>query len=180
MTNTTLPTPAAQADADTPNFSWSRHWYPVAYLKDLDPARPTAFTLLGEDPLVLWWDRQENQWRAFADVCPHRLVPLSEGRINESGNLECPYHGWSFNGEGHCTTIPQAPPATERAEPSAEGLEARLASPRSRCRTYATACGQGLLFVFAGDSGRGRGGPIAVGAPPDGGGGCLVCSGHLS
>jgi phenylpropionate dioxygenase-like ring-hydroxylating dioxygenase large terminal subunit len=52
-------------------------------------------------------------------------------------------------------TAPPSPrplPATEKAEPSADGLEARLASPRSRCRPYATACGQGLLFVFAGDS----------------------------
>ena len=151
MTNPTLPIPEVQADPLTPNFTWSRHWYPVAYLKDLDPARPSAFTLLG-DPLVLWWDQHYNQWRAFADVCPHRLVPLSEGRINELGNLECPYHGWSFNGEGHCTRIPQAPPAAEQAEPSADALEARLTSPRSRCRPYATACGQGLLFVFAGDS----------------------------
>ncbi len=145
MTNTTLPAPAAQVDADAPHFSWSRHWYPVAYLKDLDREKPTAFTLLGED-LVLWWDRQENRWCAFADVCPHRLVPLSEGRINDSGNLECPYHGWSFAGDGRCTAIPQA-----SAEPSSEGLEARLTSRRSRCRTYATACGQGLLFVFAAD-----------------------------
>lgn len=26
--------------------------------------------------------------------CPHRLVPLSEGRVNQQGELECGYHGW--------------------------------------------------------------------------------------
>ena len=26
----------------------------------------------------------------------------------ESGNLMCSYHGWAFNGEGKCVSIPQA------------------------------------------------------------------------
>ena len=118
---------------------WQNAWYPVAYLQDLDPSRPTPFTLLGQD-LVLWFERSSAQWRALADVCPHRLVPLSEGRLNEAGELECPYHGWSFNGEGRCTAIPQAP---EGSSPSPQ---------RSQCRRYATAEAQGLLFVFAGDA----------------------------
>ncbi|MBD2423045.1 Rieske 2Fe-2S domain-containing protein [Cyanobium sp. FACHB-13342] len=118
---------------------WQQRWYPVAYLQDLDRLRPTPFTLLGED-LVLWWDAAACQWRAFADVCPHRLVPLSEGRLNDRGELECPYHGWSFNGEGRCTAIPQAEP---------EEAATACASFRSACRAYPTATGQGLLFVFA-------------------------------
>ena len=131
--------PAAETPSAT-GSPWRRHWYPVAHLHDLDPLRPTPFTLLGQD-LVLWWDRQAEQWRAFADVCPHRLVPLSEGRLNEAGELECPYHGWTFQGDGHCSAIPQAP---------ADGNDSRLRSPRSRCRSFATAAAQGLLFVFAG------------------------------
>jgi phenylpropionate dioxygenase-like ring-hydroxylating dioxygenase large terminal subunit len=120
---------------------WQQRWYALAALRDLDPAAPWRFTLL-EQPLVLWWDRAASQWRAFADVCPHRLVPLSEGRINDRGELECPYHGWSFEGTGACTAIPQAEPAAAATA---------CASPRSRCRSYATATAQGLLFVFAGD-----------------------------
>ena len=128
----------AVATAGRDGDAWHRAWYPVAYLKDLERSRPTAFTLLGND-LVIWWDAGGEQWRAFADVCPHRLVPLSEGRLNGAGELECPYHGWSFNGAGHCTAIPQAcddGPARGR---------------RSACQRYATAAAQGLLFVFAGD-----------------------------
>ena len=44
--------------------AWADQWYPVAFLRDLDRSRPTAFTLLGED-LVLWWDRAGNRWQAF-------------------------------------------------------------------------------------------------------------------
>jgi len=36
---------------------------------------PTPVQLLGQR-LVLWRDA-EQQWRCFADVCPHRMAPLS-------------------------------------------------------------------------------------------------------
>lgn len=117
--------------------TWTEQWWPVAYLRDLDPGKPSRFTLLDQD-LVLWWDSAGGEWRAFPDVCPHRLVPLSEGRINASGLLECPYHGWSFDGDGRCQHIPQAEQGT------------RSDSIRSRCRSLPTAIGQGLLFVWTG------------------------------
>ena len=117
--------------------TWTEQWWPVAYLRDLDPARPSRFTLLDRD-LVIWWDRATERWRAFPDVCPHRLVPLSEGRVNARGELECPYHGWSFDGEGRCQLIPQAEDATCSD------------SRRSRCSVLPTATGQGLLFVWTG------------------------------
>lgn len=136
MTATSTSTATISTTPGRPD-RWRQAWYPVAYLRDLDPDRPNAFTLLGED-LVLWFDRQGQRWRAFADVCPHRLVPLSDGRLNSRGELECPYHGWSFDGEGRCSAIPQA-------------SEAQSPGARSRCRGYATATGQGLLFVFSGE-----------------------------
>ena len=127
---------------------WQQAWYPVAYLDDLDPASPSAFTLLGVD-LVLWFDRSSGSWRAFADVCPHRLVPLSQGRLNAAGELECPYHGWSFNGSGSCTAIPQA-------------TDGQSIGQRSHCRSYATAAAQGLLFVFSGDAAAAAEAPLPL------------------
>ncbi len=118
--------------------TWSEQWWPVIYLRDLDRSRPQRFTLLEQD-LVLWWDAPGNSWRAFKDVCPHRLVPLSEGRINGVGQLECPYHGWSFDGEGTCRHIPQM------------GEESRAESRRTQCGSLPTATGQGLLFVWSGN-----------------------------
>ena len=140
------------AAAEVWQENWRQRWYPVAYLKDLDPRVPSAFTLLEQD-LVLWWDAAGGAWRAFADVCPHRLVPLSQGRLSAEGELECPYHGWRFNGEGRCTAIPQAP---------AEVAATACASVRSACRSYATASGQGLLFVFAGDAERAAAVPLPL------------------
>jgi toluene monooxygenase system ferredoxin subunit len=54
----------------------------------------------GEVSVVLV--RSDGQIRAFEDVCPHALWPLSSGEIDE-GVLVCPGHGWEFSIEtGQC------------------------------------------------------------------------------
>ena len=53
------------------------------------------------------WKDASNSWQAFLDVCPHRLIPLSEGRITDAKELQCAYHGWCFEASGKCTAIPQ-------------------------------------------------------------------------
>jgi len=128
--------PAGGFDRD--RFDWLEVWYPIFYTEDLDKTKPAKFTLLERD-LVIWWDRHTNAWKAFDDRCPHRLVPLSEGRIAEDGLLECPYHGWAFKGDGSCDRIPQQP----------EGGTAHT-SKRACVETLPTAERQGLLFIYAG------------------------------
>ncbi|MEB3300972.1 MAG: Rieske 2Fe-2S domain-containing protein [Cyanobacteriota bacterium] len=90
-------------------FDYRVAWYPLAPLQDLDPALPTAVELLGRR-YVIWRPAGEG-FRVFLDLCPHRLAPLSEGRLDPaSGQLMCSYHGWCFDGEGLCRRIPQASP----------------------------------------------------------------------
>ena len=90
-------------------------WHPVASLEALSEA-PLAVTLLDE-PLVLWKDNHGTV-RAFADRCPHRGARLSLGCVR-AGVLECPYHGWQFDGAGQVVHVPALPafqpPATHRA-----------------------------------------------------------------
>lgn len=90
-------------------FDWYSEWYPIMPVCDLDKRVPHAKRVIGLD-VVVWWDRNECQWKVFDDSCPHRLAPLSEGRIDQWGRLQCVYHGWCFNGTGDCKLIPQAPP----------------------------------------------------------------------
>ena len=119
-------------------FDPKEAWYPVYYLKDLDRKKLSRFTLLDTD-VVIWWDESADTWQVFEDRCPHRLAPLSEGRVNESGLLECPYHGWAFSGNGDCEVIPQQQPEGEAHT-----------SKRACVRSYPTAIAQGLLFVYPG------------------------------
>ena len=90
------------------NFDWKKNWYPIAFEKYTNKKELSKISLLNEE-LVIWWDKYNVKWNTIIDKCPHRLVPLSEGRINEKGDIECPYHGWSFDGKGICTDIPQHP-----------------------------------------------------------------------
>lgn len=93
--------------ADLP-FNFFQHWYPISPIEDLDPTIPTSVVLLGQR-VVVWKPPTSNQYRVFLDQCPHRLAPLSEGRVDEkTGHLMCSYHGWQFDAQGVCTHIPQA------------------------------------------------------------------------
>ncbi|PPD81775.1 hypothetical protein GOBAR_DD21292 [Gossypium barbadense] len=103
------PMPELEADGrEKERFDWYSQWYPVMPVCDLDKRVPHGKKVLGLD-LVVWWDKNENEWKVFDDTCPHRLAPLSEGRIDQWGRLQCVYHGWCFNGNGDCKIIPQAP-----------------------------------------------------------------------
>ncbi|XP_038972140.1 protochlorophyllide-dependent translocon component 52, chloroplastic-like isoform X3 [Phoenix dactylifera] len=101
--------PGAEARTGGEKFNWFAHWYPLAPVCDLDKRAPNAKTVMGLD-VVIWWDRHEGRWQVFDDRCPHRLAPLSEGRVDPWGRLQCVYHGWCFDGNGSCKYIPQAPP----------------------------------------------------------------------
>ena len=80
-----------------------RFWYPVMPISQLETG-PQSFRLL-DQPLVLWLD-EEGVPQATEDRCCHRSAQLSKGSVIE-GNVRCPYHGWSFNGQGICVHVPQ-------------------------------------------------------------------------
>lgn len=124
---------------DPTRFDWKEVWYPIHYVKDLDKTKPTPFTLLNRK-LVIWWDKNASTWRVFDDKCPHRLALLSEGRINEQGLIECPYHGWTFSGSGKCEFIPQQVEGTKAEE-----------SKRAAVTSLPTTVCQGLLFTYPGN-----------------------------
>jgi phenylpropionate dioxygenase-like ring-hydroxylating dioxygenase large terminal subunit len=89
-------------------FNFFQHWYPLIPIEDLEPQKPKPITLLGKR-LVIWKPSNSETYQVFLDQCPHRLAPLSEGRIEpKTGNLMCSYHGWEFNKNGICQRVPQA------------------------------------------------------------------------
>ncbi|GLJ46453.1 hypothetical protein SUGI_0979090 [Cryptomeria japonica] len=108
LTSSSPETNAITENEEENKFNWFQQWYPAAPEYDLDKRVPHAFRVLGLD-IVLWWDKREQEWRVFDDSCPHRRAPLSEGRIDEDGDLQCSYHGWCFGSKGECKYIPQVP-----------------------------------------------------------------------
>ncbi|HXS17763.1 MAG TPA: Rieske 2Fe-2S domain-containing protein, partial [Polyangiaceae bacterium] len=102
-------------------------WYPLCLERELG-RRPRRY-VLGGLPLVA--ARMGSGCVVLLDRCPHRNVPLSRGRIRGEA-LQCPYHGWQFDRDGHCVLIPGRgePPKASHAVAS-----------------YPTRTHHGILFV---------------------------------
>jgi vanillate O-demethylase monooxygenase subunit len=76
-------------------------WHPAGTIDEIGDG-PTRVMLLGEPWVVV---RLRNDLAAFVDRCPHRLAPLSQGRVVDDA-LQCCYHGWRFDETGRCVKIP--------------------------------------------------------------------------
>src|SRR5262245_35433854 len=83
----------------------AKHWYPVALAREVDASRPVAAMLLDE-PLVVY--RSGEEVVVANDLCPHRGVPLSLGKHDDTG-VRCAYHGLHFGAGGRCDHIPAHP-----------------------------------------------------------------------
>jgi phenylpropionate dioxygenase-like ring-hydroxylating dioxygenase large terminal subunit len=79
------------------------HWYAILESSEVKPGKPVGVTRLGEK-LVLWRDAK-GQVTCMADLCPHRGVALSIGKLM-GDCVECPFHGFRFDPSGRCTLIP--------------------------------------------------------------------------
>src|ERR1700679_1746081 len=107
----------------------------------------TRVMLLGEPVLI--GRMKDGAAFALRDICPHRGVPLSAGQVMPEGAVECPYHGWRFRADGHCSLIP-----------SLVGGEA--IKPESvRVRAYPVREQDGLIWVYMAAPGRENAAPIS-------------------
>jgi nitrite reductase/ring-hydroxylating ferredoxin subunit len=95
---------AGESQSSPLPFGLAAGWWPVAHSDEIRQ-HPGAFRL-GTKALAVYRDLTGTV-RAVEDRCPHRRLPLSMGRLTEDGSIQCPYHGWSFDGTtGRCTAIP--------------------------------------------------------------------------
>jgi phenylpropionate dioxygenase-like ring-hydroxylating dioxygenase large terminal subunit len=78
-----------------------RAWYAVATTDEVGDA-PHAVQLLGRRWMLV---RLDGALHAMEDRCPHRLAPLSIGKVCGS-RVQCRYHGWEFTGDGTCVRTP--------------------------------------------------------------------------
>jgi nitrite reductase/ring-hydroxylating ferredoxin subunit len=79
-------------------------WWAVALSESVQGERALAVVCDGQQ--IALFRNAIGTLYALEDRCPHRRVLLSPGVVRESG-LQCPYHGWTFDGaSGTCTDIP--------------------------------------------------------------------------
>src|ERR1700753_810742 len=88
-------------------------WWPLALSSEVTSRGPIA-KRCGDLQFALYRN-QAGVLFALEDRCVHRRAPLSLGRVTASGDLQCGYHGWCFEGAtGRCTAITTLDPS-ERA-----------------------------------------------------------------
>ena len=82
-------------------------WYYALAGSRLKPGKLLPKTILGEP--VVFGRKSDGSVFALRDICPHRGIPLSFGRVCDD-EVECCFHGWRFNSAGRCTSIPSLTP----------------------------------------------------------------------
>lgn len=82
------------------------HWYVLAESEELRD-QPLGVHALGQD-FVLFRDG-EGQARCLSNICVHKGGSLCRGEVVQ-GTIQCPYHGWRYDGRGDCVHIPSLGP----------------------------------------------------------------------
>ncbi len=130
-------------------------WYMAAHASGVKRGAMQRVMLLGEPVLI--GRMKDGTAFALRDICPHRGVPLSAGKVMPEGAVECPYHGWRFRADGQCSLIP-----------SLVGGEA-IKVENIRVRNYPVREQDGLLWVYMAAEGHEaaapRSEPPKVGVP---------------
>jgi phenylpropionate dioxygenase-like ring-hydroxylating dioxygenase large terminal subunit len=109
-------------------------WYPMATTEELKD-KPLRVQALGQS-FVVFRDTG-GQAHCLANTCAHRGGSLAGGKI-VGDNVQCPYHGWQYDGRGACKLIPSL------------GVDASIPG-RTRVDGYPVDERYGLVFAFLGD-----------------------------
>ena len=116
------------------------YWYAILESK-MVRQRPVGIRRMGQN-LVLWRDAN-GKIICMSDRCPHRGAALSLGRIQshpERGScVECPYHGFQYDAEGHCALMP------------CNGKDARI-PPGFEVKTFPARDAQGFIWIWWGEA----------------------------
>ena len=118
-------------------FGFRNYWYPVKPSRSLGKT-PRPITLCGERIALV-----RNRGRVFAlnNRCPHRGVPLSEGRCMFPGLLTCAYHGWTYDLE-----------TGNLAVALTDGPDSPIVGKAKVCvRTYPVEERAGVVWVYVGE-----------------------------
>ena len=109
-------------------------WYMATLASSVKRGSLQRFMLLGEPVLI--GRMKDDSVFAMRDICPHRGVPLSAGRIADDTTVECPYHGWRFRKDGVCSMIPSL----------VDGQD--LDPSKIKVRSYPAREQDGLIWVY--------------------------------
>ena len=109
-------------------------WYPMALTEEITD-QPVKVRAIGQDFVV--FRGEDGAAKCVSNTCAHRGGSLAGGKI-KGNSIQCPYHGWEYDGDGVCHRIPSL------------GPDAKIPS-RSRVDAYPVQEKFGIIFAFLGD-----------------------------
>jgi phenylpropionate dioxygenase-like ring-hydroxylating dioxygenase large terminal subunit len=109
-------------------------WYPICTTEALNEENPQRVELLGVR-LVAFRD-DAGAAHVLSDTCVHRGGSLGKGKVVDNC-VQCPYHGWQYDGEGKCVKIPS--------------MEGKKMPGRAKVDSYPIQEKYGIVFAFLGD-----------------------------
>ncbi|MET9490044.1 Rieske 2Fe-2S domain-containing protein [Nocardia sp. NPDC006630] len=118
-----------EIDTGTPQTRFARGWHCLGLAGDFDDGKPHSVEVFGTK-LVAWTDPQ-GEFHVLDAYCRHMGGDLGQGELR-GNNVACPFHGWQWEGNGRCATVPYA-----KRQP-------RLAKTRS----WPTMIRNGQAFVY--------------------------------
>lgn len=87
--------------------SFPSGWYPVALSTEVTAGQVLHVQALGEDFAVFRSLGAPESVSVLDAYCPHLGANMAVGGKVKGNCLECPFHGWCFDGEtGRATTVP--------------------------------------------------------------------------
>lgn len=119
-----------------PDLGYRNYWYP-ALLSSTLKKQPIYAKRLGEE-IVFWRNSKTGQPYAIEAWCPHRGSALWLGKQHFPGTLSCPFHGWTFDGDGVCRAA------------LAEGPDSSIPG-KVKIRAYPVRELAGLIWVWIGE-----------------------------
>src|SRR3546814_10682521 len=84
---------------------WKKSWIIVAHISEFDEI--VSYRLFERlDPSIISVRSAGNQYRALHNVCRHRGAPLILQEQGTAKRFTCPYHAWTYNGDGTLIAVP--------------------------------------------------------------------------
>jgi len=81
-------------------------WQLVGHVNDVPNSGDYIAADIGRDSVVVLRG-EDQELRAFLNVCRHRASRIFEGKGSCRGVIRCPYHGWTYRFDGSLMAIPQ-------------------------------------------------------------------------
>jgi Rieske 2Fe-2S family protein len=103
---------------------FARHWLFCAAESELPDAGDFVTVNVGNHAVIIVRD-DDDQVRAFHNVCRHRGSRLLEAPCGSVGNVVCPYHQWTYRVDGELVYAESQPPTFDRQQFSLRPINVR-------------------------------------------------------